>query len=432
MDDIFKCHTPKQSEAITSNAPITALITGIQWGKTSTGALWIKRKMYENYNPKRNFIITAPTYKIMNQSTIPAFLKHMEGFGELRKQDAVFEEYGGCKVYLRTGTEPDSIVGITDVYGIWADEAGKYNKYFWENIQGRASFKQAPIMLTTTPYSMNWLYSDVFKKAQGNKDIKLITADSCENPYFPQEEYNRKKMSMDSRRFNMMYRGSFDKMHGRVYDCFDDNENIVEPIQLPMGTEYFGGVDWGYTDPFVVKIRAITPDGMHYAVSEFYKTGLTLTDMLVVVKQKQQMYGVKMFYADPSQPGYIEEFNRSGITTTAANNDIRVGIDKHYELIKTRKYKVFRGLNPYTIDEYETYHYPEPDDLGPDDNSKDQNPVDQNNHCMDVERYLTLAKWSAHEKKAPFVPGEEQKRLTREKYIAKLKRNGELKNYEEW
>lgn len=431
MSDLFKCHSSKQIQAITSNAPITALITGIQWGKSSSGAVWLKRKIYEDYNPNKNFIITAPTYKIMNQSTIPAFLKHMEGFGELKKQEAVFEEYGGCKIYLRTGTEPDSVVGITDVYAIWGDEAGKYGKYFWENIQGRSSFKQAPIMLTTTPYSMNWLYSDIFKKAD-DKEIKLITADSIENPHFPQAEYDRKKLSMDPRRFKMMYQGSFDKMHGRVYDCFSDKENIIDAFQLPIGTQYFGGIDWGYTDPFVIKVRAITPEGMHYAVSEFYKTGMTLTDMVIVAKQKQATFGIKMFYADPSQPGYIEEFNRNGITTTGAENDIRVGIDRHYELIRTRKYKVFKNLNPYTLDEYETYHYPEPEDLGPDDNSKDSLPVDQANHTMDTERYITMAKGAFHEKKAPFVPGDETKKLTRDKYIEKLKKKGEVRNYEEW
>ena len=35
--------------------------------------------------------------------------------------------YGGGKVWCRTGTDPDSIVGITNVRAIWGDEAGLFD-----------------------------------------------------------------------------------------------------------------------------------------------------------------------------------------------------------------------------------------------------------------------------------------------------------------
>jgi hypothetical protein len=86
-------------------------------------------------------------------------------------------------------------------------------------------------------------------------------------------------------------------------------------------------VDWGFTDPFVMKIRAITPEGNHYGISEFYKTGLTLSDMILIAKQKQGIYGKMVFYCDPSQPGHIEEFNRNGLSALPSDNDIRRGVD---------------------------------------------------------------------------------------------------------
>jgi hypothetical protein len=73
---------------------------------------------------------------------------------------------GGGTCYFRTATEPDSIVGITNVQAIWGDEAGKYSLYFWENMQARASFKNCPIMLTTTPYTSNWIFKELVRPAR--------------------------------------------------------------------------------------------------------------------------------------------------------------------------------------------------------------------------------------------------------------------------
>jgi hypothetical protein len=133
--------------------------------------------------------------------------------------------------YMRTGTEPDSIVGITNVRAVWGDEAGKYSLYFWENIQGRASFKDAPIMLTSTPYAMNWFFKEILKpyKTKTRDDLLVIQAKSCDNPYFPMAEYERRRLTMDPRRFNAMYNGEFEKMQGLVYDCFSEETHVVNP-----------------------------------------------------------------------------------------------------------------------------------------------------------------------------------------------------------
>lgn len=380
---IWEPHSQKQQDALFSKSPITLLLTGIQFGKTTVGAMWMKIMMAHHPKREDNFIITAPNYKIMQQSTLPAFLRTMEGLGVYHKADSIFKLYYGGICYLRTNTEPDSIVGITNVRGIWGDEAGKYSLYFWENMQARASFRSCPIFLTTTPYTTNWVYKELLRPVKEGKrdDCVVIQASSDENPYFPKDEFKRRKLSMDPRRFAALYLGEFEKMHGLVYDCFDDQVHSINPIDLPTGTKFYAGVDWGYTDPFVLNVRAITPNGHHFLVSEFYKTGMTVYDMVLIAKQKQSIYDIKTFYCDPSQPGHIEEFSRNGIPSIGADNDIRRGIDVHYYLIKTNKYHVFKTA-VHTIDEYSTYHYPEPSELRPDQDAKEQKPVGQDDHCF--------------------------------------------------
>jgi phage terminase large subunit len=198
---------------------------------------------------------------------------------------------------------------------------------------------------------------------------------------------------MDPRRFQMMYGGEFDKMEGLVYNCFDEVENVCEPFALPPGTRVVAGVDWGYSHPFVIVVRAITPAGQHYQVAEFYKTQLTIDQKIEAAKRLKSIWNIEMFYCDPANPDDIMSFNQAKLSAIGSNNSLQ-GIDKHYELIKTRRYKIFRGSSPHTEDEYEAYHWPEEDaDVSPDKNVKEPVPVDQDNHAMDANRYATVMTW---------------------------------------
>lgn len=390
---------------------------GTQYGKTTVGALRMKVKVHQFTGREDAFIITSPTYKTMMQSTLPPFLKMMKGYGEHDRKNDVFKVHNGGIIYLRTETDPDSIVGITNVKHIWCDEAGKYRLYFWENVQARADFCGCGVDLTTSPYALNWVYKDIIKPFRNGKrpDVEYISAASWENPYHSLHDPTKrefKRSTMDQRRFDMLYGGEFGKMVGLVYDCFDEDENQCDPVQLPAGTKFFAGLDWGFTDPFALAIRGITPEGRHFGVSEFLKSGMTINDIVELCRQMKRIWNIQAFYCDPSQPGSIEEMSRAGLTAIPAVNDIRIGIDKHYELLKTRRLKYFRGKNQHTLDETETYHYPEPEDLGPDEDSKEQLPVDQNNHLMDANRYVTISTYNqAGLKHTPRVPDDKRQEM---------------------
>lgn len=439
--NVFRPHSEKQFRIVSSDADLTIAGTGTQWGKSMSAALWMKRQIHTFTAPTDNFLLLAPTYKVMNQSLLPYFLNVMEGIGAYKESKAEFEMGPNRKVYMRTGKDPDSIIGIPNTRAFWLDEAGKATLYFWENIRARAASKGARGLLTTSPYSRNWLYKQYIKPSERGKlpDVPVVRAASWENPYHTlhdPEKRAKERSMMDPRRFDMLYGGEWGQMVGLVYDCWDDAANLVEPFQLPTDTRYYAGVDWGFTDPFVLKVRAITPDGRHYGVSEFVKRGLTLPECVEVAQQKKTTYGIKKFICDPSQPGSIEEFNRNGLPSEGADNDIRRGIDLHYELIKTRKYKEFSGTCPHSSDERETYHYPEPEDLGPDDDSKELRPVGQDDHCMDVDRYLTMALYRREAKHRPRVPEDEQEERAKSRnhterleFLKRHARQGQTENF---
>jgi hypothetical protein len=432
----FKPHSEKQNRIIFSEKKITIAATGIQFGKTLSGVVWLKKYMHRYTSKDDNFIITTPTYKILKQATLPPFMKLNDGLGRLNKADMCFEMHAGGNVWIRSGQNPDSVVGITNVRAILCDEGGLYSRYFWDNIQARSSFSSCPVCIVTSPYSLNWLYTDFIRKIQ-QKDpyimemCEYVQAASYENPYFPKAEYDQRKLTMDSHRFSMIYGGNFGRMEGLVYKCFDDDVDVIDPIPLPPDTKFYGGIDWGYTDPMVITIRAVLPSGYQYQIAEYYKTQQTIRDVIEMAKSYNSIYKKVIFVCDPSRPEYIQELNANGIIAYAARNDIRLGIDYHYDLIANKKYKVFRNTSPQTIDEYSQYHYPEPKNLKPDQGQKDMLPVDIQNHCMDSNRYITMATYNfaGHKKKIiikdhnvkealPYLIDPEQEKLFKKRRLA--------------
>lgn len=393
-------------------ARIIFFLCGIQAGKTTVGVFWLFRFLMKYRDPSDNFIITSPTFRILEQSTLPPFLRLMDGFGTFNRQSMSFKVEGGGTVWMRTGQDPDSIVGITNVRAILCDEIGLYSLLFWTNILARAAFKEAPILGVSSPYSQNWLYKDFVRHLEKDPDafdgVLLVQARSDENPYFPRGEVERQRKLMDERRWRQLYGGEWGRMEGLVYDCFDEAENVCPEMSLPIGTQVYCGVDWGVRHAFVLHVRAVSPDGAHYQVAEVYRSGLNPLDMVAAARSVKLAWGVKVFYADPSQPGMVDLFCANGLPCVGAENDIKLGIGYHYELIKTRKFKIFEGKCPYSLDQYSTYHYPSPKDLKPDQDEKEIKPVKVNDDAMDAARYCTIMTYKTGEPKKPAKGGDRE------------------------
>lgn len=419
---------PKQEEFFLSENRINTYIGGIQSGKTSGGAAKMVFKGILKYkDPEDNFIIAADTYKTLSQATLPKFMKYAKPYGTLNRTSGEFKTHWGSTVYLRTGTDPESMEGITNVRRIWIDEGGKVSRYFFENVMGRAAFKQCPIDITTTPYALNWLAELCKASTKGIRDdVSVVNCRSIDSPYFPKSEYERQKKLLDPRRFSMKYEGVFGKMEGLVYDIYDDC--LTNSFQLPPSTTYYAGLDWGYSpDPFAFVIRAITPEKIHYRTFEYYRNFLTISDICNVVRGLHNIYKFKMVYCDPSQPAHIAELNRNGVPAVGSDNEIRFGLDKHYTLMKEKRFFIFKDMNPVGIDEYSTYSYREPKELGPNDDSKknSQLPVGQNDHGLDADRYITVeTEKVTAELKVPIAPRDGQRPQDLAKKIEWLKRGG--------
>lgn len=324
------------------------------------------------------------------------------------KQESVLKLKDGRVIYLRTGTDPNAAEGIQNVAGIWVDEAGMCSSLFWYNLESRTAFKQAQILATSTPYAMNWVKKDIidpFEKKRRN-DICYRRWRSVDNPAFPKEEYERQKAILPAAIFRRKYEGIHEKMEGLVFETLTA-DNFCLPFILPRGTRVFAGVDWGYKHAFAISIRAITPDGFNYAISEFKQSGLDPMEKVAIARSKSSVFNIQHWYCGPDRPEMIDMFNGAGLKsspfymeTDTRYRHIMPGIEAHAELIKSRHYKIFSGCCPHLEDEYETYHWPEVKD----DQRIKEVPVDINDDLMSAERYCTVGTLHLTKKAAIQVP----------------------------
>ena len=384
MEKIIELHS-FQDQAIFAKERFVALVAGLQSGKTIAGCIWARKMMVEF--PKNDGLIAAPTYKILTQSTLPKFFEINPDLKKyFKKGDGVIEIPNRGKVYIRSTDNPNVIEGMT-LRWIWADEAGQMKLDAWINFQGRLSILEGELFITTTPYTLNWLYTDLYQKAKDNvQDYKVVQFRSKDNPYFPDEEYDRVKGTMDSRTFRRRYDGLFENMEGLVYQDFVPNMHTKNPEPQLKMKEFICGIDWGYNHPTAIIVIGVDSDGGYWIVDEYYKSGKTTAELIEKMNFFKDKYKIRFWYADPAEPDRIEEMRRSGLNSREVNKSkgsVRIGIDKLSELFKTNRLHIGHKCI-HVLDEISTYHYPDPD------SDKREDPVKENDDAMDAIRYAIM------------------------------------------
>lgn len=366
------------------------LCAGVQSGKTTFGAFWI-----QNESDKcgvGDYLIIAPTYKILRQSTLQKFLEMFpKGRGQHNKAESTYRTDDGRTFFLRSAENPPSIEGIT-AKAIWADEASLMKPDIWVMMNGRISRTQGRILMTFTPISLNWVHREIEadkdrkKKAQEEgidpesvSDIDFISFRSVDSPYFPKEEFERAKRSLPAHMFQLRYEGIFGKPEGLIYPDFTD-WHICDEVAIPREWRTAGGIDFGQANPFVALKGAIDPvKDILYIHSEYYKARETYD------KHQQNLTPDITYFADPSGAQDIAELQTRGFDLQQANNDVQAGINMVADRIKTNRLRVFRSCI-HTIDEFSLYQYDRNQTTG---EWKDK-PLKVNDHAMDALRYLVM------------------------------------------
>lgn len=172
----------------------------------------------------------------------------------------------------------------------------------------------------------------------------------------------------------------------------------------PAVRRRFASVDWGFTNPGVIKVWVTDGDNRMYNVHEVYRSRHTIDWWTAEAVKIHAHFKLEAFVCDPAEPGHIQQFVNAGLPAIKANNAIMIGIGKvqerlkvaddgrarmffYNDALKERDEALVSAHKPAsTIDEFGVYVWPK----GASGKALKEKPIDADNHGMDDMRYATM------------------------------------------
>jgi len=395
-----------QSAAYRANERFVLVLAGTQSGKTTVGPMWLFREM-QRRGPG-DYLIASPTFPLMEIKVVPEFKRLFKGIADLgdyvaspirkftvnaRGNQTLFgtpDPGEESHIYFGYGSDPDSLESAT-YKAAWIDEAGqkKFKLASWDAILRRLSIAQGRVLLTTTPYTLGWLKTELHDKAHDpSNDIALINFPSVANPLFSQAEWERAKRTLPAWKFNMFYRGVFDRPAGLIYDCFDPARHLIPRFAIPEEWPRFLGLDFGGTNTAGLFLAAEqtsegVPTGRYIAYREYHGGGLTAGE-----------HAVRLVKGEPRRPRAVggstsegqwrREFASGGLSVGApVIKEVEIGINRFYAALNDGTLIFFDDL-ARTIDQINTYSRVLDDRGEPLEGIEDK----ETYHLLDAGRYI--------------------------------------------
>ena len=384
-----------QLDAWLSPARHVFVIAGTGAGKTILSPRWLYREVKrfaEEDAETQNYLVFAPSYKVLKRATLPAYLRffHALGLGRFKRGDLVYEIRNGANVFFGSCDNPESLEGL-HVRAAHGDEIGQdsVSLTVWETVRRRLGFYEGRFLGTTTPYNLGWLKRSVVDpwKAGNAPDVDVVSFSSIANPAYPEEEFKRRKKEMAAWAFRMFHLGQFERPMGLVYDVYDEERHVVDPFSLPLQWPRYAAMDFGLKDPTAALFGAHdTEHDVLYLYAEYKRPARASKEHAADIK-KIAGGMVKRWFGDPEDPQLHTDYRSHGIPLEMANNDLLGGIQEVYSRLATDRLRIFRGLLPHWQDEVERYQWVRKGDQ--EEAIKDK-PKDGDNHLLDTTRYLCL------------------------------------------
>jgi hypothetical protein len=317
---------PFQAALLACKAAIVAAISGTGSGKSYTGSWRLLLWLLDGPRGAR-YGATAPTLGMLKANLWREFVMRLGEAGLVEDRDYTYNRTAlevtltgrGTAVIGRTMDKPSTMQG-SHLHGLVADEAGLYTPDAWHVIQQRCSLYHGQIFITSTPYSWNFLKTEIYdpwiEAGKAHETIEVFQISSLANPNFPRDEYDRAKKNLPKWKFDMFYNGRFTRPSGLVYAEFQ----IVQAPLVPV-VRVFAGADYGHTNPSGIVWIADDGRGNHQVFRCWKKSHAGFELIAEQMKRERCRY-----YGDPAAAGVWDDMRRKGIMITAAKNDVNAGI----------------------------------------------------------------------------------------------------------
>lgn len=359
------------------------VLAGTQSGKTSFGPYWLWREIVMN-GPGDYLAVTA-NYKLFGRKMLPELLRVFGDqfktgrywgsaqFIEIKNPNTkkfegknAFDPKMYARILLASAVAgKGKEVGVSALESAtakaaWIDECGldEFSLGAWEAILRRVALFRGRVLGTTTLYNLGWMKTEVYTPwERGDPDIDIIQFDSIMNPVFPRSEYERARRTLPAWKFNMQYRGRYDRPSGMIYSSFDDARHVVKPFHIPDKWPRIVGIDPGAVNTATEWLAHDFEHHCFFLYRDTLEGNMTTRDH--VAKAKERTSGsldeVIFVGGSISEKQFRMDWQQEGIRVREPGvDDVEAGIDRVHSLFREDKLFIFdsaRGIR----DELGTY-----------------------------------------------------------------------------
>ncbi|MGA2191753.1 MAG: phage terminase large subunit [Nitrospirota bacterium] len=222
---------PAQKKFHDSRSKFKAYIGGYGSGKTYAGCHEAIRLSVINRG--LTGMMLAPTYRMLNDATLPALREILDRADikyNYRASDERMLMPWGSKIIFRSAENPDRLRG-PNLAWVGIDEGALITKAAWDVAISRVRHPDAKrrcAFITTTPEGFNWLYDEFVDKRR--RGYRAVYAPTTENFYLPEEYAQDLAAAYDPVMARQYLMGEFvNPAAGRVYR-FDRNKHVRDDI----------------------------------------------------------------------------------------------------------------------------------------------------------------------------------------------------------
>ena len=374
-DDAINLNMHKgQIQAWESDKRFVFVLAGTQGGKTSWGPWWLYREIARS--GAGDYLAVTATYDLFKLKMLPELRhtfeditkigKYWAGYkvielknpktGAFQAKKADDDMWG--RIILRSADAEGGLEAAT-AKAAWLDECGQdsFKITAWEAVLRRLSLSEGRVLGTTTLYNLGWMKMEIYDRwERDDSNMDIIQFDSIMNPMFPLSEWERAKGTLPLWKFNMMYRGRYDRPAGMIYCDFDHITHIVEPFEIPHRWPVFVGIDpGGGVHTAVVWLAHDIDYDIYYLFHEMMIGGVSTPQYADRVKAFAGKQRVTYVGGTTSEKQFRYDWRSEGIRVLEPTvSDVESGIDRIIRLLKEHRLKIFNSCKGI-IDEFGMY-----------------------------------------------------------------------------
>jgi hypothetical protein len=384
-----------------------ALFAGRRGGKTRIGAIAAVREM----KPGTLGWACAPSYPELQDYVLPALLSIIpkDWIADWSQSRLELTLVNGARCAFRSLDDPNRGRG-PGLDWCWIDEARKVQELAWDVIAPAVFGNLGAAWITTTPNGFDWCWRRFWVPAdEGEPGMWATRYWTVENPKFQTreaaEELAAERRRMDPVFFAQEYQADFVTFTGAIYGKSLEpqilngdvavKQIIPEWPNISPERPCYVGIDPGADHPFAAVVIVATEKGL-VQVGEYIARNKSVYEhkrallQLLAKWNPTRPFWPERWAIDRSQRQMAIELAQApfAINATAAENDVRAGINRVLSWLQTGQLWLVADECKRTIEQLRGYRWDE--NIAPDGTYRKEAPMKVSDDLPDALRYLLM------------------------------------------